>query len=94
MEDHENSCDTQKKQDSCHSSGCEMTDKLMHLAEKAWEKLLIEKMKKILEEKNGARMDKVAQATVEATNSYWEHKMKGKTQCHDAKDKIKSAFMG
>ena len=87
----ENSCETQK--DSCHSSGCEMTDKLMKLADKAWKELMIEKMKALMQEHNGARMDKVAKATVEVTNAHWEHKMKAKSGCQEAKQKIAQAFM-
>ena len=92
-----NTCETKSgstKDNSCQSSGCEMTDKLVHLAERAWEELLIEKMKVLLQEHNGARMDRVAKATVEVTNAYWEHKMAAKSGCQEAKQKIAQAFMG
>ena len=76
------------------STGCEMTDMLMKMADKAWEELMVEKVKGVMQEMNGARMDRVARASVESASAYWEHHMQGKQQCGQAKEKIKQAFMG
>ena len=80
---------------SCNkSSGCEMTDMLMHIADSAWAELMKDKMKKLFETHRGKNMDKLAKASVEASLAYWEHKMKGKMACHENKEKLKQAMMG
>jgi len=76
------------------SSGCEMTDMLMHLSKKAWMELMVEKMKDELQKHNGKKMDKTAAVIVEAANAKWEHKVSGKVQGHEHKEKIKQALMG
>ena len=88
-------CDTKyHKEKNCHhNTGCEMTDGMLRLADSAWEELIKEKMKKIFEEQNGERMDKVAQATVDVANAFWQSKMEGMSKCHESKQKIKTAFM-
>jgi len=70
-----------------------MTDLVMKLANKAWEQLLLEKMKKEIEKLHGTGVQKVAEAGVAAGHAQWEHKMTGKMKCHEHKDKIKQAFM-
>ena len=39
----ENKCGSEKE--SCYSTGCDMTDAMLRLADKAWEELMLEKMK-------------------------------------------------
>jgi len=91
----ENQCNTESScQDNTKcSSGCEMTDMLMKLADNSWEELMKEKMKKVLETKIGKRMDKTAGVIVQASLDYWQHKMQGKAKCEEHKQKIKAAFM-
>lgn len=76
------------------SSGCEMTDMMMGLSHKAWMCLMKDKMKAELEKHRGEQMNKMAAAIVEASIASWEHKMQGKMQCHEHKEKIKQAMMG
>jgi hypothetical protein len=80
--------------DCGQSSGCEMTDMFMKLGNQAWEELMVEKMKKQWEALRGQNMDKMAQAGVEASMAYWQHKMEGKMKCHESKEKIKQSMMG
>lgn len=75
------------------STGCEMTDEMMCLANQAWADLMKEKMKVHFEKINGPKMDKVAKVCVEMCMGYWQHKMSGKAQCEEHKEKIKNAFM-
>ncbi|MBT7902710.1 hypothetical protein HN587_02530 [Candidatus Woesearchaeota archaeon] len=90
----QNECSTKScAPKQCTSSGCEMTDKMMSLAEQAWSDLLKDKMKKLFETNNGERMDKIAQATVDAVNKKWKHKMQGMAACGEAKQNLKEAFM-
>ncbi len=85
----------------CSSSGCgsrpkdehSMDRMMMELAEHAWEELMIEKMKALLETSNGERMDRVARVSVEAANAYWNHKMEKKARHHEHSEKLKRAFM-
>ena len=86
----ENKCSTEKE--SCHSTGCDMTDAMLRLADKAWEELMLEKMKKVFEEHNGEKMNKVAQATVDSANAHWKTKMEAMGNKHTAKMKLQEAF--
>ena len=91
-----NSCSTSscapKKTKGC-GSGCEMTDGLMRMADKAWEQLMLQKMMKIFEEHRGANMNKTAKAVVEASLSHWENKMKAMGDKHMSFKNIKKSMM-
>lgn len=93
----ENCCtDESCNNGSCNSkspkTGCEMTDMLMRMADKAWEELMMEKMKKHWEKSVGPRMDKVAKASVDGSNGYWNAMMQSKGSIHMAQDQIKKAW--
>lgn len=87
----ENKCNTKKE--CCHNTGCPMTDGMLRLADKAWEQLMIEKMKKVFEEHNGEKMNGIAQATVDSANAHWKNKMEAMANSHSAKMKLQEAFM-
>lgn len=82
----------QSTKEKCGSSGCQMTDMLVGLADRAWEELMLEKMKRLIEERNGEKMDRVARAGVDASFSFWEHKMGGMAGCEESKRKVQEAF--
>jgi hypothetical protein len=87
MECNENKCETGKKSScqtkkSCCSSGCPMTDGIIQLAEESWSCLMKEKM------------NKVAEAGVKASITFWENKMKSKGEMHKEFENIKRSFMG
>lgn len=88
----ENKCSIEKE--SCHDTGCCMTDAMLRLADKAWEELMLEKMKKVFEEHNGEKMNRIAQATVDSANTHWKTKMEAKGNKHTTKMKLQEAFMG
>ena len=75
-----------------YNSGCCMTDKLLAMSDKAWECLMLEKMKKHLESKKGAKMDKVALAVVEGSIQVWEGHMQGKGAEAMTSQKIQKIF--
>ena len=79
---------------SCHNTGCGMTDMMLRLADQSWEELIKEKMKKIFEENNGEKMDKIAQSCVASVNTLWQNKMAGMQGKEEAKQKIGQSFMG
>jgi len=94
-------CDEGSCGDSCgcHSKGCgcndsygddcnDMASTMLDLADKAWESLMKEKMKKALEKHKGAKMDKMAQAAVEASIEIWSGKMQSEEKMQEQKAKI------
>ena len=85
------SCNT--KESHWCNSGCDMTDGLMKMADKAWEQLMLEKMKKVFEKHNGAKMDKVAEAAVGASLKHWENKMKAQADVHMSLDNLRKSMM-
>ena len=93
QECNEGSCNEGSKCGS-QSTGCEMTDMMLNLADEAWKQLMMEKMKAEFEKQRGEKMTRVAAASIEASIAKWEHKMSGKMKCQEAKDKLKAAFMG
>jgi hypothetical protein len=95
---HENKCETkeqkcneQKKE--CHSSGCDFTDMLMRQADRAWNEVVIEKMKEQFKSTMGEKIDKIAVAGVKASITHWENKMKAKMDMHQEMENIKKSMM-
>ena len=86
----ENKCGSEKE--SCYSTGCDMTDAMLRLADRAWEELMIEKMKRSFEEHNGERMNKIAKVMVDSTNAHWKTKMEAMGNKHKAKTNLQEAF--
>ncbi|MAF36048.1 hypothetical protein CL622_02925 [archaeon] len=74
-------------------TGCEMTDMMFGLAEKAWSDAVKAKMQKLFEEQMGEKLDTIAKAGVDGAMSYWEHKMSGKGKCEEFKQNVKKAFV-
>jgi len=90
-----NSCETKKEsKKSCCSSGCEMTDGILKMAEDAWAMAVKEKMKQHFLQTADEHLSKVAQAGVKASMTYWQNKMKGKMEMHQEFDNIKKSMMG
>ena len=86
----EGSCDC-SEEESC-STGNEMVDGLMKLGDKAWEKLMKEKIMRHYEKAMGPHMDKVAQATAEACIAYWTNKMGNDAKMQEHVEKIQKAM--
>ena len=76
------------------STGCEMTDMMMGIADHAWEELMKEKIKKEFEKQIGERMNKVASASASASIAHHTHMMEGKMKIEEHKTKLRQAFMG
>ncbi len=75
------------------AKGCDMTAGLLMTADKAWESLMVDKMKAEWENLRGKHMDKMAKAAVETAMAYWQGKMQEQGSRHEHMEKIKSAFM-
>ena len=82
----------EKKNSSC-SSGCDFTDMLMKQADRAWNEVVIEKMKEHFKNTMGEKIDQMASAGVKASISYWSNKMKAKKDMHQEMENIKRAMM-
>ena len=86
------SCDSGKPNYSA-IYGCDMTGMMVALADSAWEEMMKEKMKAILEKKIGEKMSRVADVSVKASLDYWENEMAGKAKVHAAREGLGKAFM-
>tara|TARA_Y100000034_G_scaffold134711_1_gene203944 strand:+ start:1417 stop:1623 length:207 start_codon:yes stop_codon:yes gene_type:complete len=65
---------------------------MVKLADRAWEEIMVEKMKALWLEKIGDKMDQIASASVETSMAYHMNEMKGKTEIKEAAKRIKEAF--
>lgn len=72
-------------------SECEKTEMLFRLANKAWDELMREKMKKEWEKSMGPHMDKMAKVATEAAGKYWQNKMEAKENVHMFMNKVHEA---
>ena len=71
-----------------------MTDGILKMAEKAWEQAVLEKMKQHFEQAAGEHLQKVAEAGVKASMTFWHNKMKSKAEMHQEFENIKKSMMG
>lgn len=91
----DNSCETEN---SCSTGGapaeehCTVAEDILCLAKDAKHKLLQEKMMKLFEAKIGKKLDKIAEAAVEAMLACMQNKMAAKQACHDYQEKLQAAF--
>ena len=76
----------------CCDTGCNMCNKMVKLADKAWEHAVMEKMKAHWEKTMGEQMDKIAEASVKTSAAYHMNMMKGKTEVHEAAKGIQEAM--
>jgi hypothetical protein len=89
--DTKSSCETPKAKSE---GGCTLAEDLLCLAKSAKHELLKDKMKVRIEAKLGKKLDKLADAAVEAMIGCYEHQMAGKQACDKYKDAIQSALKG
>ena len=82
------SCTTSKKSNS--DCGCDMHEKLLALADAAWEELLKEKIKAEINKTNGEHMDKIAKLVAEANCAKWGHMIQGKVKCNEYQENLKT----
>lgn len=71
-----------------HEEECNFGKELLNLADKAWMKVLEEKIKEKIIATNGARMDKLAEFIAQSNNARWKGKMAAKKACADFKEKL------
>tara|TARA_Y100000310_G_scaffold281300_1_gene301691 strand:+ start:242 stop:586 length:345 start_codon:yes stop_codon:yes gene_type:complete len=84
-------CGKCKKSD-CIKTGDPMVDKMAVLADKAWEAVLIDKMKVIWQDQMGEKMDKIAEANVGVSMAFHMGKMKSEMELGEAVGKLKGSF--
>lgn len=82
-------CATKAATGECN---CDMPEKLLALADEAWNELLKEKIKAEITKSCGDSMDKLAKLVAETNKAKWAHTIKGKVKCHEYKDKLKAIF--
>jgi len=70
---------------TAYHQDCSMPDKLLWLADEAWEELMREKIRDHIEASCGTMMDEVAKMTAETSTTRWKHKMAKKHLYHDFK---------
>ena len=85
-------CCCQKKE-CCESNSQDHGKMMMELANEAWSELMKEKMKTIYENAIGDKMNRVAQASVEACIAYWSNKMKEEHSWSEFEDKLRKAMI-
>lgn len=85
----ETTCPTKNVTDDCT---CNMPEKLLALADEAWNELLKEKIKEEISKSCGESMDKLAKLVAETNKAKWTHTIKGKVRCREYKDKLKALF--
>jgi hypothetical protein len=81
-----NSCGPKK------GSGCDMADKMMFQAEKAWEGLMRQKLQAEFEKAMGPQMDTIASVLAKISIEKHTHMMEGKQKCEESKAELKKAF--
>ena len=92
-----NACDTSKPA-SCDagakpaSGECTLAEDLICAAKQAKCELMREKMKKVIDAKIGKKMDKMAEAAVDAMIACMQHQMAGKEACNSYKEKLFAAL--
>jgi hypothetical protein len=91
-----NTCETEKSCGRAESQnqekGCTMAEDLLCLAKSAKHDLLKEKMKTHLEAKIGKKLDKVAEAAVDAVLAHLQHTVAQKQACEQYKENLIAAF--
>jgi hypothetical protein len=89
MGHHENCCKGHCKPKHWANTGDMMTDYLLELSDKAWEQVMLEKMKKAYEKHRGQEMDKMAEGAVKTALTYWLNKMKSQGELQKAYSDLK-----
>ena len=73
-------------------TGDDMCDTMVEMANKAWMKLMVDKMKNHWEKTMGKQMDSIAEASVKTSMAYHMNMMKGKSEVQEAAKKIREAM--
>ena len=81
-----------KEAKECCETGDPMCDIMVNIADKAWEELIMEKMKGLWQSQMGEKMDKIAEASIETSMAFHINKMKGNMEVSEAANKIRQAF--
>ena len=69
-------------------TGDEMADSMVEIANKAWTKLMVDKMKVHWEKTMGKQMDAMAEASVKASMAYHMNMMQGKAELQESVKRI------
>lgn len=72
------------------SEECNMPEKLIQLADEAWEELLKDKLKAHIQAQKGKKLDDLAKLVAEANDARWKHLIQGKLKCEEFKTRLKS----
>jgi len=92
---HDNTCETGNTcHESTQSDACTFAEDLLCLAKSAKHDLLKEKMKKIFEAKIGKKLDKIAEAGVDAVLACMQQKIAAQQACDQYKQNLMDAMKG
>jgi hypothetical protein len=70
---------------TAYHQDCSMADKLLWLADEAWEELMREKTRDHVEASCGTMMDEIAKMAAHSNTAKWKHKMYAKALHHEFK---------
>lgn len=70
------------------ATGCQMTDRMLVMADEAWFELLKDKMKADLQKSCGDKLTKLAGFVTAANNERWSAMINGKAQCERFKSEL------
>lgn len=84
----QSSCNKHHETDEC----CDMPQYLLSLADKAWEEVVKEKLKKQIEAKSGAHLDKLTELVARTNSSKWHNKLTAKKACGDYQSQLWNLF--
>ena len=71
----------------------DMASQMLELADEAWGELLKEKIKKLLEKNQGAKLDKLAEICYEGAHEYYTGKFGEKAKWAEFEEKLNAAMM-
>ncbi len=78
--------------DASSEECCKIPEKLLALADQAWEEVVKEKIKQQIIASDGEKLDKLVQIVAQANAERWAHRIQGKARCDEYKSKLKEFF--
>ncbi|MBF0547597.1 MAG: hypothetical protein HQM08_24370 [Candidatus Riflebacteria bacterium] len=89
-----NQCELEgiSKCDSMEGEACDMPEKLLALADEAWNEVMKEKIKTAIQKSCGVKMDKLANLVAETNKAKWAHEIQGKVNCDAYKQSLLALF--
>ncbi len=84
-------CEIHHDHQSCHEHES-YADRLLELADQAWEEVLKEKIKDQIRSSKTSHIDQLAKLVAESNNERWMQKLAAKKGCQDFREEINAFF--